>query len=156
MRGHCASRDNLNKMERLGILTYRLLTQGLYLGIISGWAGPVKSPTQKLAAQARPGLTVGPHFPVQTRSVGPKNGRAVGPSLQKNTQTFILGPAQVSCRCKICSLGPARLHVLARRVGPFLGRAGRAGLPMPRLARGTLCRVGHARSIWRPFSSFLP
>jgi hypothetical protein len=45
-----------------------------------GRVGPAKSPTQKSAAQARPGPTVGPCFSTQAWPIGPKKRRAVGPS----------------------------------------------------------------------------
>jgi hypothetical protein len=64
--------------------------------------------------------------------------QAVGPGLPKIFHFSCPGPAQLGYRADICCPGPARLHVLARRAGPFFGpgRAGPSGravgLPMPR------------------------
>jgi hypothetical protein len=108
----------------------------LYLGIFSGRARPEKSPTQK--CRHRPG-PARPDCRAKNLSPGPARGgyfllgrRAVGPDLPKIFHFSCPGPAQLDYRTDICCLGPARLHVLARRAGPFFGPSRRAGLPMPR------------------------
>jgi hypothetical protein len=93
----------------------------------SGRAGLEKSPTQKMPAQAQPGLTVGPEISAPARGGYFLSGhRAVGPGLPKIFHFSCPGPAQLGYRADICCPGPARLHVLARRAGPFFG-PGQAG-----------------------------
>jgi hypothetical protein len=104
------------------------------------WAYSRVGPGQKKAR--RKNADTGPAWPdcrAENLSPGLARGgyfllgrRAVGPDLPKIFHFSCPGPAQLDYRTDICCLGPARLHVLARRAGPFFGPSRRAGLPMPR------------------------
>jgi hypothetical protein len=52
--------------------------------------------------------------------------QAIGPGLPKITKFLSPSLVQLDYRAKISSLGPARLHVLARWAGPLSGRAAHA------------------------------
>jgi hypothetical protein len=82
--------------------------------------------------------------------------RAIGPSLPKILSFPCPDPAQLGYRAKICSLGLARLHVLARRVGPISGRVGQAGLPMLRLGP-SIQLFGYGNIVeWLPNFTLIP
>jgi hypothetical protein len=87
------------------------------------WTFSRIGPGQKKARRKkyRPSPTVGPKFSAQAQPVEAVFCRAVGPGLPK---ILSLGPAHGGYQANISCPGLARLHVLARWVGPFLARVG--------------------------------
>jgi hypothetical protein len=106
--------------------------------------GPGRARKKLDAKKCRPSPTIGPEISAQAWPMEAIFCQAIGPGLPKIFHFSCLGQAQLGYRADICCPGPTRLHVLARRAGPFFG-PGRAGLPMPRLA----CTFGYSMSIYK-------